>query len=104
MDKKDKTSTNWWQLLKDVVIRLTKTQLVRFALRKILGSAVAGGFYGWIITFLVEEGFEHIVQPIMQAAFRKIGYAYSIVEGKHTLKEIENAEDVATWRNAISRS
>lgn len=101
MDKKGKTSINWWQVLKDTAISLTKTQLVRFTLRKILGSAVAGGFYGWIITFLVEEGFENIVQPIMQSAFRKIGYTYSVINGKHTLKEIENAEDHEDWRDAI---
>lgn len=104
MVKKIKVKINWWQVLKDTVIKVTQTQLVRFALKKILGSAIAGGIYGWVITFLVEEGFEHVVQPIMQLAFRKVGYAYSVIDGKHTLKEVENAENVEAWRDSISRT
>jgi len=88
--------------LKPAVINFLRTKVVKLALKKIVGSAVAGGIYGWIITYIVEELYDEIAKPIIQMAFRQMGYLYEVKKGEHILKRIENADDFDEWHDAVN--
>lgn len=78
-------------ILKVQTIKFLKTSAVKFALKKILGSAVAGGFLGFIITYVVEELFEEVAEPLIKLAFRKLGYVYDRADGEVRIKKLHRA-------------
>ena len=68
-----------------------KGQVFKLALKKILGSAAMGGFKAWIIRFILENLWDEIVEPLMNAALVEIKYIKDKVDGKITAKKIEQA-------------
>lgn len=90
--------------IKSSLIRFLKTKAVKAALKKILGSAVAGGPYAWIVTYIVSELYDEVAKPIIQAAFEKLGYAYEVKKGEIVLRRIENAETNTEWRDSVRDS
>ena len=79
--------------LKKIVIDILKGQAIKFALKKILGSAIIGGPKAWIIKFIVTELFEEVAEPLIKLAFRKMGYAYNKVQGEVFVKKLDKANE-----------
>lgn len=82
-----------WEAIKLAVIEQLKGAAVKAALKKLLGSAALGGFKTWIIKYIITELFEELAEPLMKAAFVKMGYFYDRVEGKIIVKRIEQARE-----------
>lgn len=89
------------QVFKDWLIPFLKGQAVKAALKKILGSAVMGGFQGWLVKYVVTELYEEIGEPIIKMALNHMGYLYDRQKGKVLIKRLNNAEDENTY-NTIS--
>lgn len=84
-----KPKTDW---MKPVLVILEK-EVIKLALKKILGSAAMGGFQGWLVKFLAKELFEEIAKPLIQAAFLQAGYLYDRVDGKIVANKITEARE-----------
>jgi len=92
--------------LKLILIQFLKGEAIKLALKKLLGSAAAGGIKGWIIKFVVEQLFEEVAQPIIELGFRKMGYLVHRIEGEIILKKIKDAKnenDFDRYRRNIGR-
>lgn len=89
-----------WIFVRNQLIEHLKGKAVKLALKKILGSAVAGGFKAWIIKFIVTELFEEVAEPIIKLGFRKTGYLVDKAGGHYTLRRIENAQNNDDWYDA----
>lgn len=90
-----------WEQLKAALIKIFRDKAVKAILKAVLGSAQAGGIKGWIIKYIATELFDEVAKPFMQFVFRRAGYAYDVNQGEHTLKRIENAQDVNDWSDAV---
>ena len=55
----------------------------------------------WITKTAVKMIFKYGINPEIDAAFREIGYAADVHDGKLTVKRIENATSVSDWGTAI---
>jgi len=77
-----------WMGLRDYLIDLLKRATVKAALKKLV---LVGGIKAWLVTFLVEECFEEVAEPVVKYFFRKIGYAYNRAKGEVTLKKLEQS-------------
>ena len=82
-----------WNNFKPQLIKYLKGEAVKLALQKLLGSALAGGFRGWLIKYAVEYLFEEVAEPIAKLTLRNVGYVYHRVEGKVILKKIQKAKE-----------
>ena len=91
-----------WPILKEWVISFLKDKAVKIALKKILGNAMAGGIKGWIVKYVVTELYDEVAKPIIQLAFRTVGYYYEVKQGEHILRRIENAETSDEWRDSVN--
>lgn len=81
------------KIIKDQLIKFLKTKAVKAALKRLLGSATAGGFYGFIITYIVENLFEQLAEPIINLAYRKGMLFYDRREGKLKVGRYERAKE-----------
>jgi len=90
-------------IVRDKLIEHLKGKAVKLALKKILGSAMAGGFKAWLVKYIVTELFEEIAQPVINYGFRKFGYQVEVYHGKKLLKKIQNAENDDDWRDLAGR-
>lgn len=79
--------------LKIQLINFLKGSAVKFALKKFLGSAAAGGFKAWLIKLIVTELFEEIAEPLLKLALRKGHFIYDKIDGEIKLKKIERAKN-----------
>lgn len=77
--------------LKNSILEFLKGQVVKLALKKILGSAVMGGFKTWLITFVVENLWDEIAEPLIKAGLVEIKYIKDNIDGKITAKKIDEA-------------
>ena len=75
----------------DIILDFLKGRAVKLALKKLLGSPYAVGFQAWLITFLIEELFEEVVEPLAKAALVEVGYLKDKVDGKLTADKIKKA-------------
>lgn len=80
-----------WPEIKLRLINWLKGEAVKFALKKLLGSAMMGGFKAWLIKFIVETFFEEIAEPVTKAVLIKGEWAYHRVEGSVLVKKLETA-------------
>jgi hypothetical protein len=80
-----------WQLFRDQLTAYLKQGAVKMALLKFLGPAAAG-WQVWLVSFIAEELFEEIAEPVIRLTFRKAGWVYNRIEGEVTLKRIEDAK------------
>ena len=106
-NKENGDLTFWGRLyafLKNFLVNTLKDQTTKLLVKKILGAAAMGGVKAYILTYIVENLYDEIVAPITKGSFRKIGYSYEVINGRHILKPIQNAEDVESWRDAIRNS
>ena len=79
-----------WIIFRDAIIKQLKGAAVKAVLKRFL---ISGGIKGWLISFIVEEAFEEIAEPILKAVGRKIGYVIDRVEGSIVINKIEEARD-----------
>lgn len=82
-----------WTALKKTLIEQLKGAAVKAALKKLLGSAVAGGPKAWIISFITKELYDEFAEPLIIYALGKVGYVYSKVEGRILIKRLEEARE-----------
>lgn len=65
-------------------------------LKAYLNTVAGQGFFSRIINKLVDEGYEHLLDPFVERAIVKAGYLYDKSTGKVLIKKLEeatNAED-----------
>jgi len=82
-----------WAAFKKYLIDFLKGSAVKFALRKILGSAVMGGFKAWLVKFIVTELFEQVAEPLILLSMRKGLLFYDKTRGKIRIKKIQQAKE-----------
>jgi hypothetical protein len=87
--------------LKDKILNFLGGQAVKLALKKILGSAAAGGFKAWLVKYVVTELYEEIGEPLVRAALNRVGYVYDKVEGKVLIKKLRESENEAEYDSTI---
>ena len=88
------------QYTKEKLIAFLKSESVKATLKKIIGTSVKGGFWGFVITYAVEELFEEVAEPIIALAFRKMGYVYSRTKGTILIKKLEKHNREGNERDA----
>lgn len=101
---KKKTHKERWASLKEALLKLLKSNVIKFAVKKILRSGAAGGFKVWLVTYIVTELYEEIGEPIVKYILNRVGYLYHKQEGKVIIKRLNEAEenqDEAAYDNAL---
>lgn len=96
---------SFWATFKDYLIKFLRGEAVKLALKKLLGSAAAGGFKAWLVTFVVKELYDEVAEPIIKLAFRKSGYVYNKIDGKikiKKLREARNENDEDAYDNIVT--
>jgi hypothetical protein len=73
--------------LKPYLIDFLKGQAVKLALKKLLGSAVAGGFKAWLIKYIVTELYEELGEPLLRFGLNKLGYYIDKQDGRKNNKK-----------------
>tara|TARA_R110002012_G_scaffold191476_1_gene359234 strand:+ start:323 stop:643 length:321 start_codon:yes stop_codon:yes gene_type:complete len=86
-------SSNILKSLWETLLEQLKGQAVKLALKKILGSAAAGGFKAWLVAFVVKNFWDELVEPLMNAALIEVKYIKNKIEGKITAKKISEARE-----------
>jgi hypothetical protein len=92
-----------WFNLKSPLLSFLETHAVKFALKKLLGSLLVGGFRAWAIKFIVENLFEELAKPVIDLAFRKVGYAIEVTNGTYVLAQINASSTVDEWDAATDK-
>jgi len=82
-----------WIYIRSLVISFLKGEAVKLALKKLLGSALLGGFKVWVIKFIVTELFEEFAEPLIKYAFRNTEYQFNRVKGKMIVKKLIKAKE-----------
>lgn len=93
-----------WEWFQATLIKFLRDKAVKQILKAILGTAKAGGIKVWIIKYIATELFDEVAKPFMQYIFQRAGYAYDVRQGEHTLKRIENAQDVDAWSDSVDNA
>lgn len=86
------SSGNGWKSARGFLISQLKGEFIKIALKKVLGSSMAGGLRGWIVKYVAEYLFEEIAEPIIKLALRKGRYHYEVINGKILIKALDEAE------------
>ena len=95
---------NYWLILKNQLIDILKGKFVKAALKKVLGSAAAGGFTGWLVKYIAIELFEEVFEPLIRYGIRKGLLVVDKIDGNIKAKKIEKAKDdndEDAYRNTI---
>ena len=72
---------------------MLKAKVVRVTLAKLLGSAAAKGFRGWLINIIITELFDEVVEPILNYAIRKGMLVADKLSGRVTVRKIKRAKE-----------
>jgi hypothetical protein len=80
-------------MIKTYIINFLKSEAIKLALKKILGSALTGGFKAWLIKLIISELFEEIAEPVIRLAIRKGQLVADKTSGKIKIKRIERAKN-----------
>lgn len=106
-----KTENKFWGKVKDFILSqafqnkivdFLKDKLVKLALKKILGSAVMGGFKAWLIKFVVTEVVEKSDEYIIEPLFQKLGFYLDRQEGKTIYRRLEDAQTDDDWYDSAN--
>jgi len=82
-----------WPSLKPLVIDQLRSAFVKAAVKRVVGTAIGGGFLGAVAKFLAEEFFEDILEPLIRAGFVSIGYTYHRYEGNILITRVRKARE-----------
>ena len=88
--------------LKNAIIDILQKKVITLALKKLLGAAVLGGFWGWVISYIAKHLFNEVVIPLVEKAFIEFEFIYDVKEGKKKLKEVRNVKNSNEWRTSVS--
>lgn len=80
------------QAFRLALINFLRTQAVTLALKKILGTAVGGGFKVWLVKYVTTNLFDEVAVPIIKFASRKGLLFYDKAEGAIKVKKINEAK------------
>lgn len=102
MSLKNKLLSIWGRLLaylkslvsKEKILTHLKTNAVKQALIKILGSTALGGFRVYVITFIVNNLFDKLAEPIIELGLRKVGLLYNRTNGKIQITKLNNTDQM----------
>jgi len=86
-----------WRFIRDQIVEHLKGKAIKLALKKVLGSVMAGGIKGWLVKFVVTELFEEIAEPLIKLAIRKGFVLYDKIEGSINVKQTEKAKDEGNY-------
>jgi len=86
---------------KDYIVKILRGEAIKLALKKILGSAAAGGFKAWLIKIIVKEFYDEIGEPLIRAGINRVGYTYDKIEGKVLIKKLDKADNETDYDNTI---
>lgn len=81
-----------WAALRALLTEFLKSAFVKTILLQIFGSVISGKYKVWIAKLIVEYAFDSLALPIINLAFRKMGYVYYRVQGDIIFKRIEQAK------------
>jgi hypothetical protein len=81
-----------WPAVKVFILSQLRGEFLKFALKKILGSAYMGGLRGWLVKLITVELYELIAEPVVKAVLRKGKYSYDRKDGKIIISEMDDAE------------
>jgi len=70
-----------------------KGEVIKLALKKILGSAMIAGPKAWIIKFVVSNLWDEIAEPLIRAGLVELEYVYDKHQGKVLIKKLNQAEE-----------
>jgi hypothetical protein len=87
-----KPKSTFFDRIKQPLIDFLKGSAVKYALKKLLGTAAMGGFKGWLVRYIVTELFEEIAEPVIRYLIRKGALAYDQAEGKIKIIKLERAK------------
>jgi hypothetical protein len=90
--------------LKIQLIKFLKGEFLKLALKKILGSAAAGGFKAWLVKYIATELFEEVAEPLIKWQIRKGMLAVDKINGSIKVKKYEKAKeagDESTYTDVI---
>lgn len=77
--------------LLNALLEHLKGKFFKLALKKLLGTTVASGFKGWLVTFIIENLWEELAAPLIKAGLVEIKYIRDKIDGDLTAKNIEKA-------------
>jgi len=82
-----------WPQLQAQIIEQLKGAAVKAAIKAFFKTGAGVGFKAWLVTFVVENLFEEVAEPIIKAAFTYIGYSYRRVEGNIFVERLVKAQE-----------
>ncbi|GEM_PF-4613603 len=91
----------FWAVLKPKIVPWLKSQVVTQAIKKILGTKLAVGFKGWLIKYIIENLFDEVAKPMIEAIIRKGELIYDNKKGEIQIKRLKNAKDVDDYNTII---
>ena len=80
-------------MIKTYIINFLKSEAIKLALKKLLGSPLAGGFKAWVIKLIITELFEEVAEPVIRLVIRKGQLVVDKTSGKIKVKRIERAKN-----------
>lgn len=86
--------------LKGIILELMKKELVKIAVAKLVKAAFMADFRAWLIALIVKYLVDEVAKPVIDLFFRKVGYQYEVIEGRHLLKKIESSNNAGEWNEA----
>lgn len=86
--------------LKGIILELMKKELVKIAVAKLVKTAFMADFRSWLVALIVKYLVDEVAKPVIDLFFRKVGYQYEVIEGRHLLKKIESSSNAGEWNEA----
>jgi len=72
------------------LLSFLEKKVIKFALKKLLGNAVAGGLKAWFIKFFIKEIlFDKAVEPLLM----EMGYGIDVAKGYFLVKRLDKAKE-----------
>ena len=71
--------------------------------RRFFGTMLVGGIWGWIIAYLAEKSWVHIVRPVIRWSKRKVIREVNRQRVRDQLEEIRDAENEHDFDRAVDR-
>lgn len=91
-----------WSSVKTFLIAQLKGEFVKFALKKVLGTAAMGGFKAWIVSFIAKELYDEIGEPVIKAVLRKGRYQYEVLNGKMKIYKLDRSPDDNSYDDNVT--
>lgn len=90
-----------WLTLRPILLNFLRAEALKLALKKILGSAVAGGLRGWLIKTLFDVAYDELEDRVIKPVLREAGYTFEKVRGKILIKRLNDAETNDDYNDTI---